>query len=88
MAVATNHSDIGTMYLRCLPDHVFHRRRDGHGHSPNCSARPAARDPVFFNQMTTNHALIMIFGAVMPAFVGLPIDDPDADRRARHGVAA
>jgi cytochrome c oxidase subunit 1 len=28
-------------------------------------------DPVFFNQMTTNHALIMIFGAVMPAFVGL-----------------
>ncbi len=28
-------------------------------------------DPVLFNQLTTNHALIMIFGAVMPAFVGL-----------------
>ena len=28
-------------------------------------------DPMFFNQMTTMHALIMIFGAVMPAFVGL-----------------
>ena len=25
----------------------------------------------FFNQMTTMHALIMIFGALMPAFVGL-----------------
>lgn len=28
-------------------------------------------DPHFFNQMTTLHALIMIFGVVMPAFVGL-----------------
>src|SRR4030095_10044877 len=28
-------------------------------------------DPQFFNTMTTMHALIMIFGAVMPAFVGL-----------------
>ncbi len=28
-------------------------------------------DPGFFNQMTTMHALIMVFGAVMPAFVGL-----------------
>ena len=28
-------------------------------------------DPEFFNQMTTMHALIMVFGAVMPAFVGL-----------------
>ena len=27
--------------------------------------------PEFFNQMTTMHALVMIFGAVMPAFVGL-----------------
>ena len=27
--------------------------------------------PGFFNQMTTMHALIMIFGALMPAFVGL-----------------
>ncbi|MEE9446763.1 MAG: cytochrome c oxidase subunit I [Arenicellales bacterium] len=28
-------------------------------------------DPQFFNSMTTMHALIMIFGALMPAFVGL-----------------
>jgi len=28
-------------------------------------------NPAFFNQMTTMHALIMVFGAVMPAFVGL-----------------
>jgi cytochrome c oxidase subunit 1 len=28
-------------------------------------------NPMFFNSMTTMHALIMIFGAVMPAFVGL-----------------
>ena len=27
-------------------------------------------NPDFFNQMTTMHALVMIFGAVMPAFVG------------------
>ena len=28
-------------------------------------------DPQFFNQMTTLHGLIMVFGAIMPAFVGL-----------------
>ena len=28
-------------------------------------------DPSFFNSMTTMHALVMVFGAVMPAFVGL-----------------
>ncbi|MCK0537251.1 cytochrome c oxidase subunit I [Alcanivorax quisquiliarum] len=28
-------------------------------------------DPDFFNQMTTVHGLVMVFGAVMPAFVGL-----------------
>src|SRR5258705_322600 len=27
-------------------------------------------NPDFFNQMTTSHGLIMIFGAIMPAFVG------------------
>ena len=34
--------------------------------------------PEFFNQMTTMHGLIMVFGAVMPAFVGLAkLDDTD-----------
>jgi cytochrome c oxidase subunit 1 len=28
-------------------------------------------EPGFFNQMTTMHGLVMVFGAVMPAFVGL-----------------
>jgi len=28
-------------------------------------------EPEFFNQMTTMHGLIMVFGAIMPAFVGL-----------------
>jgi len=28
-------------------------------------------DPLFYNQMVSLHALVMIFGAVMPAFVGL-----------------
>jgi len=28
-------------------------------------------NPHFFNQMTTVHALVMVFGAVMPAFAGL-----------------
>ena len=27
--------------------------------------------PEFFNQMTTMHGLVMVFGAIMPAFVGL-----------------
>src|SRR5205085_4478591 len=27
-------------------------------------------NPDFFNQMTTMHGLIMVFGAIMPAFVG------------------
>jgi cytochrome c oxidase subunit 1 len=28
-------------------------------------------EPQFFNQLTTMHGLIMVFGAIMPAFVGL-----------------
>src|ERR1700759_618485 len=69
---ATNHKDIGTMYL------VFSLIMFFIGGSMAMLIRaelfkPGLQlmDPVFFNQMTTNHALIMIFGAVMPAFVGL-----------------
>ena len=32
---------------------------------------PQLTDPAFFNQITTMHALAMIFGALMPAFVCL-----------------
>src|SRR5712672_3479688 len=69
---ATNHKDIGTMYL------VFSLIMFFIGGAMAMVIRaelfqPGMQlvDPVFFNQMTTNHALVMIFGAVMPAFVGL-----------------
>jgi cytochrome c oxidase subunit I len=69
---ATNHKDIGTMYL------LFSLIMFFIGGTMAMLIRaelfkPGLQlmDPVFFNQMTTNHALIMIFGAVMPAFVGL-----------------
>ncbi|MEQ1438400.1 cytochrome c oxidase subunit I [Fontimonas sp. SYSU GA230001] len=68
----TNHKDLGTLYLffaftmffigglmsLVIRAELFH---------------PGLQfvDPEFFNQMTTMHALVMIFGGVMPAFVGL-----------------
>ena len=68
----TNHKDIGTLYLltslfmffvggamaMLIRMQLFH---------------PGSRllDPDFYNQMVTMHGLIMIFGVVMPAFVGL-----------------
>lgn len=68
----TNHKDIGTLYLwfsfimffiggvmaLIIRTELF---------------QPGLQivDPHFFNQMTTLHALVMIFGVVMPAFVGL-----------------
>ena len=68
----TNHKDIGTLYL------IFSFVMFLIG---GCMAliiraelfEPGLQfvDPNFFNQMTTNHGLIMVFGAVMPAFVGL-----------------
>ncbi len=68
----TNHKDIGTLYL------VFSLIMFLVGGSMALVIRaelfqPGLQlvDPAFFNQMTTMHALVMIFGAVMPAFVGL-----------------
>ncbi|HEX6929130.1 MAG TPA: cbb3-type cytochrome c oxidase subunit I, partial [Gammaproteobacteria bacterium] len=69
---ATNHKDIGTMYLTfALAMFII-------GGSFAMIIRlelfqPGMQfvDPMFFNQMTTMHALAMIFGAVMPAWVGL-----------------
>jgi cytochrome c oxidase subunit 1 len=70
--LATNHKDIGTMYL------LFSLLMFFVGGTMAMVIRaelfePGMQlvDPMFFNQMTTMHALIMIFGAVMPAFVGL-----------------
>ena len=69
---ATNHKDIGTMYL------LFSLLMFFVGGTMAMVIRaelfqPGLQlvDPMFFNSMTTMHALIMIFGAVMPAFVGL-----------------
>ena len=69
---ATNHKDIGTMYL------VFSLVMFFIGGLMAMVIRgelmyPGLQlvEPEFFNQMTTMHALVMIFGAVMPAFVGL-----------------
>jgi cytochrome c oxidase subunit 1 len=68
----TNHKDIGTMYL------VFAGIMFFVGGAMALIIRaelfqPGLQvvDPGFFNSMTTLHALVMIFGAVMPAWVGL-----------------
>jgi len=69
---ATNHKDIGTMYL------VFACVMFFLGGAMALVIRaelfqPGLQfvDPGFYNSMTTMHALLMIFGAVMPAWTGL-----------------
>ena len=69
---STNHKDIGTLYLIFS----FVMFIIGAAFSVVIRAELAvpglqAVDPEFFNQMTTLHALVMIFGGIMPAFVGL-----------------
>ena len=70
--MSTNHKDIGTLYL------IFALTMFFIGGSFAMAIRaelfqPGLQlmQPYFFNQLTTMHALVMIFGAVMPAFVGL-----------------
>ncbi|MFC7302417.1 cytochrome c oxidase subunit I [Cognatiluteimonas weifangensis] len=69
---STNHKDIGTLYL------LFSFLMVIVGASLSVVIRselavPGLQlvKPEFFNQMTTMHGLVMIFGAIMPAFVGL-----------------
>lgn len=68
----TNHKDIGTLYLWLAMVSFFvagsmalvirvELFQPGHRFV----------DPNFYNQMTTLHGLIMLFGVVMPAFTGL-----------------
>ena len=69
---STNHKDIGTLYLLFS----FIMFIIGAAMSVIIRAELAQPGlqfvkPEFFNQMTTVHALVMIFGGVMPAFVGL-----------------
>ncbi|HVG03559.1 MAG TPA: cytochrome c oxidase subunit I [Burkholderiaceae bacterium] len=68
---ATNHKDIGTMYL------WFSFTMFLFGGMLALGLRlelfqPGLQfwKPEFFNQLTTMHGLIMVFGAIMPAFVG------------------
>ncbi|HSE01085.1 MAG TPA: cbb3-type cytochrome c oxidase subunit I, partial [Burkholderiales bacterium] len=67
----TNHKDIGTLYL------VFALSMFFVGGLLALMLRaelfqPGLQfwSPEFFNQLTTMHGLIMVFGAIMPAFVG------------------
>ncbi|MDE2341783.1 MAG: cytochrome c oxidase subunit I [Betaproteobacteria bacterium] len=69
---ATNHKDIGTMYLVLALVMFF----IGGAMAMVIRAElfePGLQlvQPYFFNELTTLHGLIMIFGAIMPAFVGL-----------------
>jgi cytochrome c oxidase subunit 1 len=68
----TNHKDIGTLYL------IFAFLMAIVGGLMSLVIRaelwqPGLQvvEPHFFNQMTTVHALVMVFGFVMPAFTGL-----------------
>jgi cytochrome c oxidase subunit 1 len=70
--LTTNHKDIGTMYL------IFSLIMFFVGGVMSMIIRaelfqPGLQivEPEFFNQMTTLHGLIMVFGAIMPAGVGL-----------------
>jgi cytochrome c oxidase subunit 1 len=70
--ITTNHKDIGTLYL------LFALAMFFVGGLMALVIRAELFEPgmqfvqpQFFNSMTTMHALVMVFGAVMPAFVGL-----------------
>jgi len=67
----TNHKDIGTLYLWF----AFIMLLSGGTLALLIRAelfQPGLQvvNPDFFNQLTTLHGLIMVFGAIMPAFVG------------------
>ena len=67
----TNHKDIGTLYLWFALIMFFVGGFLAMGIRAELF-QPGLQvmDPHLFNQFTTMHALIMIFGAIMPAFVG------------------
>ncbi len=70
--LTTNHKDIGAMYLwlsfaAFLMGGAFAMVIRAELFQPGLQLV----QPEFFNQMTTMHGLVMVFGAVMPAFVGM-----------------
>ncbi len=69
--MTTNHKDIGTMYLwfsfiMFLTGGVMALTIRAELFQPGMQIV----QPEFFNQLTTMHGLVMVFGAIMPAFVG------------------
>ena len=67
----TNHKDIGTMYMifsfiMFLSGGVMALTIRAELFQPGLQVV----QPEFFNQLTTMHGLVMVFGAIMPAFVG------------------
>ena len=68
---ATNHKDIGTLYLlfsftMLMIGGVLAMLIRAELFQPGLQLV----NPELFNQLTTMHGLIMVFGAIMPAFVG------------------
>ena len=68
---ATNHKDIGTLYLlfsftMLMFGGVLALMIRAELFQPGLQLL----NPELFNQLTTMHGLIMVFGAIMPAFVG------------------
>src|SRR5438552_1242470 len=68
---ATNHKDIGSLYLwfsfaMFLSGGVLALLIRAELFQPGMQFFR----PEFFNQLTTIHGLVMVFGAIMPAFVG------------------
>src|ERR1044072_5810991 len=67
----TNHKDIGTLYLwfsftMFIVGGILALMLRAELFQPGLQLW----EPHFFNQLTTMHGLIMVFGAIMPAFVG------------------
>src|SRR6187401_3049221 len=67
----TNHKDIGTLYLIFSLTMFFVGGTLAFGIRAELF-QPGLQfwRPEFFNELTTMHGLIMVFGAIMPAFVG------------------
>ena len=68
----TNHKDIGTLYLwfsftMFIIGGIFALVIRAELFEPGMQIV----QPNFFNMMTTLHGLVMVFGAIMPGFVGL-----------------
>src|SRR3954453_11874589 len=69
--LATNHKDIGTLYLlfsltMLMTGGVLALGIRAELFQPGLQLF----NPEFYNQLVTIHGLVMVFGAIMPAFVG------------------